>query len=191
MSVDGPADQCSVDPATGDLAVLSSQLAVFRAARGKPTYYRFPTGFEHAGCDYDDKGNLFINGVTKASPSHAALIELPARSGAFVKIKTPDISEAKISGDVRWDGKALALGDGENTIFRLAIDGTKAKEVGVVQLYGGAEIESIWIQDGDIVGANTGNRSVMIWSYPGGGQPLKVLNSVGRGDGVAVSATRK
>ena len=187
LTVNGSATQCAVDPTTGDLAVISSRLAIFRAAHGKPTYYRFPTGFEQTACDYDDKGDLFVNGVTKKAPARAAVIELPAKSGTLAKLKLPDISEAKIPGDVRWDGKALALGDGVNTIFRLEINGTKAKEVGIVQLYGGADVESIWIADGDIVGANFLNRSVMIWSYPGGGQPLKVLTSVGRGDGVAVS----
>jgi hypothetical protein len=187
LTVNGSATQCSVDQMTGDLAVISSHLAIFRAARGKPTYYRYPAGFEQAACDYDDKGNLFIDGLTKQSPARAALIELTAGKGAFAKVKMPDIGEARVPGDVRWDGKDLALGDGVNTIFRLAVTGDKAKEVGSVQLYGGADVESIWIADGDIVGANFLNRSVMIWGYPGGGQPLKVLNSVGRGDGVAVS----
>ncbi len=191
LTVNDSADQCSVDPSTGNLAVISTQLAIFRAARGKPTYQAFPGGFLRASCDYDGKGNLFVNGVTRRDPSRAALIELPAGSSRFVRIKMPTISDSGSRGEIRWDGKDLALGDGVNSIFRLAIKGTQAKDVGIVQLYGGAEVESLWIQNGDIVGANFGSRSVMIWAYPAGGQPLKVLNSVGRGDGVAVSLARK
>lgn len=191
LSVSGPADQCAVDAITGDLAVASSDLAIFRAAHGKPTYHAFPTGFEHAACDYDDKGNLFVDGVMKRVPSRAALAELPARSRDFVKVKMPDISEAKVPGDVRWDGKDLALGDGVNSIYRLAVSGAKAQVVGIVQLYGGSDVESMWIEDGDIVGANNSSRTVMIWAYPAGGQPIRVLNSVGRGDGVAVSDALK
>jgi len=192
LTVNGDASQCSVDPTTGDLAVISSQLAVFRPARGKPTYLSFPGGFDRTAADYDDKGNLFVDGVTKKDTSRAALIELPAGGSAFVKIRVPNIPEGKVRGDVRWDGKDLGLGDGVNSIYRLAISGKSAKEVGIVQLYGGADVTSLWIQGGDIVGANTLNRSAMIWAYPAGGQPLKVLNNVGRGDGVAVSnAARK
>jgi hypothetical protein len=191
LTVNDSADQCSVDPTTGNLAVVSRQLAIFRAARGTPTYYPFPAGFERSACDYDNKGNLFVNGVTRRDPSHAALIELPAGGSTFARIKMPPISDSGSRGEVRWDGKDLALGDGINSIFILKISETTARNVGIAQLYGGAEVESMWIQSGDIVGANFANRSVMIWAYPAGGQPFKVLNSVGRGDGVAVSLAPK
>ncbi len=191
LTVNDSADQCSVDPATGNLAVISTQLGIFRGARGRPTYYPFPGGFDRTACDYDDKGNLFVNGVTKREPSRAALIELPAGSGTFEKIKMPPISDYGARGEMRWDGKDLALGNGINSIFLLKISGTKAKNVGIIQLYGGADVESMWIQGGDMVAANSANRSVMIWAYPAGGQPLKVLTSVGRGAGVAVSLARK
>ncbi len=191
LTVNDYANQCSVDPTTGNLAVISTQLAIFRGAKGRPTYYRFPGGFERTACDYDDKGDLFVNGVTKQDPSRAALIELPAGGRTFIRIKMPPISDSSARGEVRWDGKDLALGDGVNSIFRLAISGTKAKNVGIVQLYGGADVESLWIESGDIVGANFASRSVMIWAYPAGGQPLKVFNSIGRGDGVAVSLAPK
>jgi hypothetical protein len=189
LNVNGSAEQCSVDPKTGDLAVVSTQLAIFPHAHGTPTYYPFPKGFDRVACDYDNKGNLFVDGVTKLNQSRAALIEFPAGGSTFQTIKMPPISETSTRGGVRWDGKDLAISNGASTVYLLKISGTKAKSVGAAQLYGSAGMASFWIAGGNIVGANSLNPTVMIWVYPAGGQPAKVLHSTGRGDGVAVSVS--
>jgi hypothetical protein len=191
LKVDGAADRCAVDPATGNLAVVSSELAVFRAARGKPTYLAYPTGFRSSACDYDGKGNLFVNGVRKQSPSRAVLYEIPADGHNFAKVSLPPIPEAKVPGDVRWDGTDLALGDGGSSIYRLAIRDRKATDVGIVQMYGAAGVQSFAIADDDIVAANSASRTAMIWAYPAGGQPFKVFYGVGNSVGVAVSLAHK
>jgi hypothetical protein len=187
LTVNGSAAECSVDRASGDLAVISSSLAVFRAARGKPTYYPFPKSFDQVACDYDSKGNLFVDGVTKLDEKRAALLELPAGHSQFEKIAVPPIAETGSPGRVRWDGKNVVVGDGYSTLYQLEVTGTKAKEVGTIQLYGSANLFSFWISDGFVVGSNLGNPTVMIWNYPGGGQPSRVLQRTGRGAGVAES----
>lgn len=187
LSVNGSADQCAVDPTTQNLAVVSTQLAIFRRAHRTPTYYPFPNGFVRVACDYDGKGNLFVDGVTKLNRSRAALFELPAGGSGFERIKMPPVSETATPGGVRWDGKNLAISNGASTIFLLKISGTNAKNVGAAQFYGSAGMASFWIAGGDIVGANSLNPTVMIWAYPAGGQPFKVLHQTGRGAGVAVS----
>ncbi|MBV8280489.1 MAG: hypothetical protein JO347_00310, partial [Candidatus Eremiobacteraeota bacterium] len=191
FNVDGSAEQCAVDARTAKLAVISSQLAIFRPGHRTPTYYGFPKGFERIACDYDNKGNLFVDGVTRQNPSRAALIELPAGDSAFHSIKLPPISVAAARGGVRWDGKNLAVSNGASTIYLLKISGAEAKSVGLAQFYGSAGLASFWISGGDIVGANSLSPTVMIWAYPAGGQPFAVLHGIGRGDGVAVSVAPK
>ncbi len=191
LTVNGSAAECSVDRTSGDLAVISSRLAVFRDAHGSPTYYAFPSGFDSVACDYDDKGNLFVNGVAKLKPHRAALLKLPAGHRHFETIDTPPIMEAHPPGHVRWDGKYLAMGDGYSSLYQLEVNGTKAKTVGIIGLYGSANLLSLWIADGFVVGGNFGSSTVMIWNYPGGGQPSKVLPKTGRGDGVTVSVVPK
>ncbi len=142
-------------------------------------------------CDYDNKGDLFIEGVSVhkkiGQPWHVTLSELAKGATRLVSIAIPRIEEANSIGSDRWDGKYLALDDGAGKIYRLAISGSKAKSIGVISLDGSFNVGSIWIQSGTIVGANSGSRSVMIWNYPKAGEPTKVINNVGSGDGVAVS----
>jgi hypothetical protein len=182
---------CSVDRNTGDLAVFGSRLLIYPKAKGSPKEYSYLPYTSPVGCDYDDKGNLFVEGVSEhkkiGQPWRVTLSELAKGASQLVSIAIPRIEETNSIGSDRWDGKYLALGNGAGKIYRLAISGGKAKSVGVVPLDGSFNVGSIWIQGGTIAGANYDNRSVMIWNYPKGGDPTKVINNVGSGDGVAVS----
>lgn len=185
------AGKCSVDPNSGDLALVSSKLLIYPKAKGAPKAYSFLPYTSPVGCDYDNKGDLFIEGVSEhkkiGQPWRITLSELAMGASRLASIAIPRIEEMYSIGSDRWDGKYLALGNGAGTVYRLAISGGKAKTIGVVSLDGSFNVGSIWIQGGTIAGANYDSRSVMIWSYPKGGEPTKVINNVGSGDGVAVS----
>ncbi len=64
----GAPDGCSVDPATGNLAVtnessyLYGTIAIYAKAKGNPKPYFNDTVDATFFCGYDDKGNLFIDG---------------------------------------------------------------------------------------------------------------------------------
>jgi hypothetical protein len=182
---------CSVDNATGDLAIFASKLLIYTKAKGSPKEYSYLPYTAPIGCDYDNKGDLFIEGVSEhkkiGQPWRVTLSELANGASKLVSIAIPRIEEMYSIGSDRWDGKYLALGNGAGKIYRLAVSGGKAKTIGVVSLDGSFDVGSIWIQGGTIAGANYDSRSVMIWDYPKGGEPTKVINNVGSGDGVAVS----
>lgn len=73
-----------------------------------------------------------------------------------------------------------------SAIYQLAISGTKARIAGTVQLGGSSGIFFIWIQGKTIVGGL--QNQVDIWNYPAGGQPIRVINHIGKGgNAVAVS----
>ena len=181
---------CSIDRNTGDLAVFGSKLLIYPKAKGSPKEYSYPPYTSPVGCDYDNEGDLFIEGVSLhrkiGQPWRVTLSELAKGASRLVSIAIPRIEEANNIGSDRWDGKYLALGNGAGKIYRLAISGGKAKSIGAVSLDGSFNVGSIWIQGGTIAGANDDNRSVMIWNYPKGGEPTKVINNVS-GEGVAVS----
>lgn len=179
---------CASDPTTGNLAVVvyyPPVQIVFPHAKGSAKGYSYPNNFTPDANTYDDKGNLFVTGFYGSSFA-ASLLELPKGSSTFVAITTPPISVYDGGGVVRWDGKHLALGNGAASIYRLAIRGTSAGTIGVIHL-DHASVGDFWIQGGTLVGANSAEPNVMIWNYPRGGRPRKVLHSVGEEDAVTVS----
>jgi hypothetical protein len=192
MQLGGVISNCSVDPTSGDLAVMiyyPPGLAIYPDATGSPTFYLYPKDFFASGCTYDDKGNLFVDGTNSPSYAYASLLELPAAGGSFVNIALPKISESSPSGGVRWHGKELVLSDGAAALYRLAVHGSKARVVGTTQLGGLSNVWDFWIRGKTVVGSNTygSSPSVLIWNYPEGGQPIKAINNVGEEDGVTVS----
>ncbi len=180
---------CSSDPTTGNLAVVGYYppvQIVFPHAMAPGTGYSYPNNFSPSANSYDDKGNLFVAG-SYASSAYASLLELQKGSSTFVNITMPSIRTHNGGGIVRWDGKNLALGNGAASIYRLAIHGTNARTVGVTHLKRSSHVIDFWIQGDTIVGSNYGKPTVMIWNYPGGGLPTKVLHRVGKEDAVTVS----
>jgi hypothetical protein len=66
---------CSIDPTTGNLAVVGSPyiggsdgVAIYKKARGRPTFYA-DSGFGDYECGYDDKGNLLLVAMSSAATS--------------------------------------------------------------------------------------------------------------------------
>ena len=71
----GLAEGCSVDPKTGNLAVTnystisSSQgnVAIYKDAKGSPTYRTDSKIYNEDSCGYDNAGNLFVDGQESAA----------------------------------------------------------------------------------------------------------------------------
>jgi DNA-binding beta-propeller fold protein YncE len=175
---------CAVDPTTGNLAVtnfssissMAGNIVIYKHAKGKPT-----GGYSDANtpqfllCGYDDKGNLFADGLTSASGF--SLDELPAGKKALAPVSL----DAGIGnpGAVQWDGKYLAVGDqADNVVDRFAIASGKGSFQKATALKNAVAIFQFWIQGGSIIGPDSGTASVEIWKYPAGGKPTKTVRGV-------------
>lgn len=177
---------CSVDPKSGDLAVLNARvgIAIFHKARGKPTRYD-RKGLSHLG--YDDKGDLFEDGTSYSNHKPIFAVLRPG-AGKFSTIKLDQ--HIAYLGDIHWDGSYLAVSDLEFTeIHRFAIVGSHGITKGTVQLRKAISIDRFWVQ-GQYVAAATGRTYVKLWNYPEGGKPVKALYHVVYPFDVAVSPGR-
>jgi|SRR5580700_1446672 hypothetical protein len=167
---------CSVDSTTGNLAVANVQvgdysgdIAIFQKAQGSPTVYSDQNMLRLLFCGYDNKGNLFVDGL---GTSHFA--ELPSGSSTFTDLA---VHTNDSFGQIQWDGKYITLATrNAATVYRLRISGSTAKVISKTRLKGlGFRSDSqSWIEGNAIVatpGTKTYNEKVGIWSYPAGGKP--------------------
>lgn len=175
---------CSVDPMTGNLAVTNfsttgsaqGDVVIYKHARGRPTgHYTDPDTNEMLLCGYDDKGNLFVDGLTQGSAF--SLVELRVGTTTLTPIAlNQPIGSA---GAVQWDGQHLAIGDQtSNTIYRFDISGKQGKMVGSTALAGAVEVFQFWIQGGKVIGPDAGAADVGVWKYPDGGTVTKTFTGV-------------
>lgn len=184
----GPGDavDCSLDPTSGDLAATDLQgqgtsghgnVAIFTNASGNPTYYSAPGFDEYFFCGYDDKGNLFVDGISQPGTGHFIFAELPKGSNTFKDITLNQY--IGWPGGIQWDGKYIAIGDQLSpNIYRFAISGTQGTLVGVTPLDGATYVKQTWIQGNRIMAPSEPSGQTgytLIYKYPGGGTAVKKI----------------
>ncbi|HEY1656310.1 MAG TPA: hypothetical protein VGF86_14495, partial [Candidatus Tumulicola sp.] len=97
---------CAINPINGDLAITgqTSYVELYRGAKpGKSVILQDKGMFFGQFCTYDDKGNLFFDGLNPKENQRVS--ELSASASKFVTIKL----NAHIQEDagIQWDGKHL------------------------------------------------------------------------------------
>jgi hypothetical protein len=177
--------RCSADPTTGNLAVTDEgsdgNVAIFHAAKGRPTYYT-ASGFKaYAALAYDDRGNLFITGSDAGTKK---LAELPKSSSKFRNITMKSVPS--ITG-LQWDGKYLAFlvsKPTHATVDRVEVSGSTGRVVGITRFNGlvgknpgGPSKGAFWIGGGYVVLPPGDTRArnpqeLDLWNYPAGGDPV-------------------
>ncbi|HEY6485630.1 MAG TPA: hypothetical protein VIX83_04515 [Candidatus Cybelea sp.] len=175
---------CSVDPTTGNLAVVGgATVTVFTSSSGFSFTYTIDASDY---CGYDNNGNLFVDGQ---SSSGTALYELPAGGQAFEQLT---LSEP-LGGNpfqVQWDGRYLSIEEwGAPTIsfYRLSISGLKATVVKKIRIRGLRRGNLSWINAGKVFipmtrqGHESNTNRVGVWRYPKGGRALTILPHVDNG----------
>jgi hypothetical protein len=191
----GYAVRCSVDPTTGNLAatVIESYgsgpgyVAIFAHAKGTPKTYTPPNMSNPYYCGYDDKGNLYVDGTQTGLSTEFILAELP--KGKPFKDITLKGGTINFPGNIRWDGKYVAVGDQDyqyypevSAIYQTT--GGAGKIVGkptVFASYG--DISGFSIYGKTVIGPDwcingcTGGSSVGFYNYPAGGKPTKTLKN--------------
>jgi hypothetical protein len=189
QAIDSPAGApvgCSIDPTTGNLAVSTfgrgsgPLVAIFNRARSKASIYQDSSFYEFYFCSYDDKGNLFVDGITSPGSGHFGLAELPKGKDALVNLSfTQYISWP---GGVEWDGKHLAIGD-QNVplIYQVDVNGNEAIKVGTTRMRSGAaNIKQFWIQGRTLIVPNVIppgglDSQALFFKYPKGGKATKKI----------------
>ncbi|HLY01431.1 MAG TPA: hypothetical protein VKR56_02935 [Candidatus Cybelea sp.] len=190
---------CAIDPTTGNLAVANyykrrhkghGSIAIFIDAKGKPTFYNGSQGLYGYFCGYDDKGNLFVDGTSHVSGGF--LFEELAKGSAKLRNITLTGGTIYFPGQVQWDGKYVAVGDqtygrrqGAAGIFRTT--GAGGKIVGVTTLTGYGDVVEFWIQGNTLVAPNYSARAALLYKYPAGGEPKKIVSGLRQPFGAVVS----
>ena len=186
---------CSVDPTTGNLAVVNivstslkqGNIAIYKGAKGTPKYYSDVKVYNVYSCGYDNLGNLFIDGENQASSSFA-FAELPK---AAKSIKNVRLNQSiAVAGGVQWDGKYVAVGDQGGDIYQFTVTGKKGTKTGTTILGGVGRNSEFWIQGSNIIVPDSYKRHVAIWDYPAGGPAERRVKGFSDPIGATVSVAK-
>ncbi len=191
---------CSVDPTTGDLAVMMKQqvdgvlqyyVNVYSSLNSPPTQYSDPDITQSEYCGYDAQGNLFIDGESSASGAFK-LDELPKGSSSFITISLNFTVGA--DSPLQWDGTYITLETPRvPSVYRIAVSGSTGTLVGKVRLDRDRRAET-WIQGHTVVAGHwmrgqtkLKNYDVGFWLYPAGDRAYKIIRLLPSGGNDVVS----
>jgi len=187
---------CSFDPTSGTLAVANvdsatgnGSISLYTNASGYPAIVSDSAIALVYACGYDDKGNLFVDGLTNL-PSQGGVFqfaELPKGSSSFTNIALN--RKVNVPGMVQWDGTFVAVGDAKTgVIYRT--NGAGGKVEATTTLAGTNYDFQPWIQDKTIVVPSSYSIETGFWHYPAGGKAYKTLK-IGSPFGATVSVAGK
>lgn len=186
---------CSVDATTGDLAVTdlggafaSGAVLVFANAAGKPKIHQNANLQTVYFCGYDDKGNLFVDGLD--FKGNFALVKL-AHGGGMTSMSLD--RPVAFPGGIEWDGKYLAIGDREyqgghhSAIYEVSATRSAGRVVAITPLDGSCDVLQFSIpklgngtsnpQGDRLVAPDVCKGNAGVYKYPSGGAPLRTLGS--------------
>ena len=175
---------CSIDPVSGNLAVLHDPassapggITIYHHARGKPHEYTTPNVFRVYFIGYDGQGNLFVDGTDMHVTFEIA--ELPVGSQTFEAVTLNQ--SIVLPGAIQWDGQHLAVGDqvsiyGPSKIYEFSISGSTGTLVGTTPLLNSCDVLQFWIQGHHVIAGNVCAPHVLYFSYPKGGSSIKTIS---------------
>lgn len=176
---------CAVDPLTGNLAVINlydngdeGAVRIFPGAQGSSHTLRDPAIQSPVYGTYDDRGNLYVDGV---GLDKAQFAEVPAGTDSFVAIA---LSQRTYGSDVlQWDGKYVVDSDPiAKVIYQFSISGASGTVAGTVKLsdWYHRAFREFWLYGDTIVTQPGRHRELGYWSYPQGGSPRNVYSDFAR-----------
>jgi hypothetical protein len=179
---------CSVDPTTGNLAVVDGgpAVSVYTNAQGNPTQYTDPNLNRLSYAGYDGSGNLFVDGYSPGSNSEVDV--LPSDSSTFTRINV-NVSFV-IPGDVHWDGQHLDIAEQASqpqVIDQFTMSGSSGQLVAQTPLRAADVVYYYWIAGSKVVAADNGFDEVWFYGYPAGGDPVALISGFSSPIGITVS----
>lgn len=189
----GGLSACAVDPVTGNLAAISSQVAypsvaIYKRAAGKPKIYVFSNFEELDACTYDAGGNLFVVGASRSGNGfQLAQLRHGGRRFGIVTLNQA-ISSA---GGIQWDGQHLVIGDSTNDeLYQFDISGNTGTVVGSTPINGSYYMRQFFIQNNRVIVPSPQSLKggfVNLYEYPKGGFRTRTLWNFSVPIGAAVS----
>lgn len=186
---------CSVDLKSDTLAVINfvpssgsgdGGVSLYAHASGSPTVLTDPNLRLGYQLGYDNKGNLFLDGVNASRAFEFA--ELPKGSSTFTEISLA--VTIATPGGVQWDGKYVDVGDATGgKVYQT--DGAGGTVEGTMTLTDSDGIFQFFINHKTFIGPNADTTTAMFWSYPAGGNPTKTLTGLTDPFGAVVSRAKK
>lgn len=158
---------CAYDPKSGNLAVanilyfregIEGNVAVYHGAGGTPTLYSVDTFYSYYFLSYDDKGNLFVDGLNSqpgAMNPQFEYAELPHGKSTMEPLV---LSGASISfpGNVQWDVAHITVGDQDNAVI-YQTEGTKI--VGTTPLSGTTNVVQFYIDGATVIAPDAASKT--------------------------------
>jgi hypothetical protein len=180
---------CAVNPVNGDLAVsggighglgTSSNIAIYKDAKGTPKVYVSQYFDTFVYCTYDNSGNLF---ATAGQSGIGVLAELAAGSDVIGYINVDKPFGA--SPDVQWVGGVLVMADptatnnGPATFYQVKVSGSVGTVVDTFQLKSRklhANGTGFWVHGNiiiypkaEFIDGDYENNNIGFWDYRAGG----------------------
>jgi hypothetical protein len=178
---------CSIDPTTGNLAVVFSgsgkNVAIFPDATGTPALY--DSAIDSFYCGYDNSGNLFVDGL--GNENAFSIAELTNGGSGFSPISVSQ--SVGPPGQVQWDGHYITyegLSNSNVAVSRLQISGSVATIVSTTDFDIRKNAMQSWIYGSKIFipynnNAQAGHQKrVGVWKYPKGGKPAASFQVTGK-----------
>ncbi len=179
---------CAVDPTTGNLAVAnelgtygSGSVSIYIDAQGSPEGPYTDSAFHEVWfCGYDDRGNLFIDGINASD--QFVFAELPKGSSTFTNI---DLNRRfHFPGGIQWDGEHLAVGDRDGGVI-YQTTGAGGTVVHRTRLNGVGILSQFFIDKNTVIAPNNGTAA--FYRYPKGGNAFKTIAGISQPFGAVVS----
>lgn len=179
---------CSVDPATGNVAVANivttyfseGSLAIYPKGSTSATYYT-PPGywFSVNAVGYDNAGNVMIAGSDGfEGGQNFETGELPKGSSGIENTTLSNESTFGNPGNVQWDGKYITFADANTGIvYRYTFSGTTGTEVSSTQVSGCCSGQ-VWYStiNGKVLLEAQNSAEAYAYKYPAGGKVTKTFN---------------
>lgn len=193
---------CDVDPVTGNVAVSNydsyfsdpGSFVIYPKAQNNPVYYTDPNISVALFCGYDNKGNLFVDGLTPAYENFFA--ELPKGKSKFTFIDVKGgTGQFGFPGTIRWDGTHVVVGNQQfeylgSAYYDSAIlitTGAGGKILKTIELKGSTDVQGFAIDGKTLIGVDVSLGVVAFYPYPGNGKPSKKITGLRDLRGVVVS----
>lgn len=205
---------CSVDPKSGDLAVINEygqseyspgSVAIYPGAKGKPKTYKAAAISTYISGTYDDRGDLLVSGDDSSTLSFAMLY---IGSKGFKTVTLPHSSNWRGPGNVRWDGEyfdveyEVPYSENPTVFMWYTIKGANGTQEGYTETDNTEEpMGPFWL--GKIGGPKSVKRAnqlvaevanegtLLFWNYPEGGLYVFIMRYVANGEGVTVSSAQR